>query len=146
MSVSLHSAGDRCLAPERVAAAGTGGRYRSLFEDLSPPDVDERALHALGRPGGPCDLGSGIAADATVAAVWPFFGQFIAHDITADRSPLAQRADPARIRNFRAPRANLESIYGAGPTGSPYLYRKDDPAKLLLAPTECDVPRSSAPS
>ncbi len=32
-----------------------------------------------------------------------FFGQFIAHDITADRSPLGHRADPAQVRNFRVP-------------------------------------------
>ena len=86
---------DHCLAPERVDAPIYGGRYRSLFEDLPPLRVDERALHALGRPGGPCDLGADSPATPTrVAAVWPFFGQFIAHDITADRSPLAHRADP----------------------------------------------------
>ena len=39
-------------------------------------------------------------------------------------------------------RANLEGVYGAGPAGSPYLYRKDDPARLLLSPSGCDVPRN----
>jgi hypothetical protein len=135
---------DHCLAPERVDAPIYGGRYRALFEDLPPLRVDERALHALGRPGGPCDLGVDFAgdADSNVASVWPFFGQFIAHDITADRSPLAHRSDPGRIRNFRVPKANLEGVYGAGPVGSPYLYRKDDPAKLLLSPSGNDVPRN----
>jgi hypothetical protein len=135
---------DHCLAPERVDAPIDGGRYRSLFEDLPPLRVDERALHALGRPGGPCDLGADFTgrADAHVAAVWPFFGQFLAHDITADRSPPAHRADPARLRNARAPSANLEGMYGAGPVGMPYLYRDDDPAKLLLAPGGWDVPRN----
>ena len=106
---------DHCLAPERVDAPIHGGRYRSLFADLPPLRVDERRLHALGRPGGPCDLGDEVGGDANVAAVWPFFGQFIAHDITADRSPLVDRADTARIHNFRAPRANLEALYGNGP-------------------------------
>ena len=133
---------DHCLAPERVDAPIHGGRYRSLFADLPPLRVDERMLHALGRPGGPCDLGDEAGGDANVAAVWPFFGQFVAHDITADRSPLVDRADPARIRNFRVPRANLEGVYGTGPIGSPYLYVADDPAKLLLAPTGSDVPRN----
>ncbi|HEY6762624.1 MAG TPA: peroxidase family protein [Baekduia sp.] len=132
---------DHCLAPERVDAPIAGGRYRSLFPDLPPLDADERALHALGRPGGPCDLGAG-EADSHVAAVWPFFGQFLAHDITADRSPLTHRADPARLRNARAPRANLEGVYGAGPVGMPYLYRKDDPVKLLSSEGGCDVPRN----
>jgi hypothetical protein len=135
---------DHCLAPERVDAPIYGGRYRSLFEDLPPLRVDESALHALGRPGGPCDLGAGFAGDtdSEVPAVWPFFGQFIAHDITADRSPLGHRADPAQVRNFRIPKANLEGLYGAGPVGSPYLYSKDDPAKLLRSPSGTDVPRN----
>ena len=56
--------------------------------------------------------------------------------------PLGHRADPAQIRNFRVPKANLEGVYGAGPVGSPYLYSKDDPAKLLLSATGRDVPRN----
>jgi Animal haem peroxidase len=135
---------DHCLAPERVDAVVHEGRYRPLFEDLPPLRVDERALHALGRPGGPCDLGVDVVddSDSEVAAVWPFFGQFVAHDITADRSPLAHRSDPARIRNFRLPKANLEGVYGTGPMGSPYLYSTADPAKLLLSASGCDVPRN----
>ena len=77
-----------------------------------------------------------------VAAVWQFFGQFLAHDLTADRSPLVDRADTTRIHYFRAPRANLEALYGNGPVGEPYLYAADDPAKLLLAPSGIDVPRN----
>jgi hypothetical protein len=135
---------DHCLAPERVDAPISGGRYRSLFPALPPLEVDEAALHALGAPGGPCDLGVDFAgdADAHVAAVWPFFGQFIAHDITADRSPVTHRGDAGQIRNFRMPRINLEGLYGSGPIGSPYLYAKDDPAKLLLAVGGIDVPRN----
>jgi hypothetical protein len=135
---------DHCLAPERVDAPIYGGRYRRLFEDLPALDVDEQALHVLGRPGGPCDVGVGFAddEDGAVAAVWPFFGQFIAHDITADRSPIGHRADLAQIRNFRTPKANLEGLYGSGPVGSPYLYTRADPAKLLLGPSGSDVPRN----
>jgi len=135
---------DQCLAPERASDPVYGGRYRRMFEDLPALDVDEQALHALGRPGGPCDAGVDFAddPDSGVAAVWPFFGQFIAHDITADRSPLGHRSDPDQIRNFRTPRANLECLYGSGPVGSPYLYRHDDAAKLLLGPNGVDVPRN----
>jgi hypothetical protein len=134
---------DHCLAPERVDAPIEGGRYRRLFEDLPPLEADDRALRELGRPGGPADLGADAEGpDASVAAGWPFFGQFIAHDITADRSPLGHRADPEQIRNFRTPRANLEGIYGAGPVGSPYLYDSADAAKLLLGPGGHDVPRN----
>ena len=134
---------DHCLAPERVDAPLHGGRYRVLFDDLPALSVDEEALHALGRPGGPCDLGVDVDdVDSRVAAVWPFFGQFVAHDITADRSPLVHHATAGELRNARAPKANLEGLYGLGPVGAPYLYRTDDPAKLLLSPDGCDVPRN----
>jgi hypothetical protein len=134
---------DHCLAPERVDAPIHGGRYGSLFAELPPLEVDDAALHALGRAGGLCDLGEcPDEPDASGAAVWPFFGQFVAHDITADRSPVTHRGDAERIRNFRVPRANLEGLYGSGPIGSPYLYAKDDPAKLLLSAGGADVPRN----
>ena len=135
---------DYCLAPERVDAPVFGGRYRLLFDDLPPLDADEGALHALGAPGGPCDLGDGVTEnpDSHVAAVWPLFGQYIAHDITADRSPLVHRAEISALRNARAPKVNLEGLYGAGPIGMPFLYRHDDPAKLLLAPNGSDLPRN----
>jgi hypothetical protein len=51
---------DHCLAPERVDAPVYGGRYRLLFEDLPPLEVDEEVLRELGRPGGehfgPCPV------------------------------------------------------------------------------------------
>jgi hypothetical protein len=138
---------DHCLAPSRSVDSplAYAGRYGRLFPDLPPLDCDNSALLALGESGGPCDgLDGGV--DAAVAAGWPFFGQFIAHDITADRSPLATRTDPEAVRNFRTPRANLECLYGAGPAGSPYLYQRDDPVKMLVGSNErgepADLPRN----
>jgi hypothetical protein len=133
---------DQCLAPERVDAPIYGGRYARLFDSLPPLDVDERALHSLGGPGGACDPGEIADVDAECAAGWPIFGQLIAHDITADRSPLGSRADPDLLRNFRTPKANLECVFGAGPIGSPYLYDQEDGAKLLLGPGGYDIPRN----
>jgi hypothetical protein len=133
---------DLCLAPERVGDSAYGGRYGRLFEGLPPLDAEDEALHALGSPGGICDDDSDRSTDGEMAAGWPFFGQFIAHDITADRSPLGHHADANRLKNFRTPRANLEGVYAAGPVGSPYLFQKDDPAKLLLGEGGHDVPRN----
>lgn len=135
---------DSCLAPERIGDPAGGGRYGRLLPDLAPLEGEERELHALGVAGGPCDgaLAEGSGDDARVAAGWPFFGQFVAHDITADRSPLVHRADAARLQNARTPRANLECVYGGGPVGSPYLYERDDPARMLLGPGGADVPRN----
>jgi hypothetical protein len=102
-------------------------------------------LYALGRAGGLCDCGNGEDAApslGTVAAGWPFFGQFIAHDITADRSALGTHVEASRLRNARAPQLNLECLYGDGPVGHPYLFQRNDPAKLLTASGGRDVLRN----
>ena len=134
---------DHCLAPSRSTDAprDPGERYGRLFPDLPALSIDDDALLALGVAGGICDGGS-ACTDAAGASGWPLFGQFVAHDITADRSPLALKADPEGLRNFHAPRADLEPLYGAGPAGEPYLYSRDDPAKLLLGAAH-DHPRNS---
>ena len=69
-----------------------------------------------------------------------FFGQYVAHDLTADRSPLREHTDLDALRNMRSPRANLEALYGGSPAGTPYLYSRDDPAKLLE--DDGDLPRN----
>ena len=149
---------DHCLAPGRaVEAPAPGGGYRRLFPDLDPLECEDDALHALGRPGGACDAAAAALevradgagppdTDAQGAAGWPVFGQFLAHDITADRSPLTHHAELVGIRNARSPRANLEVVYGDGPTGMPFLYDRDDPAKLLVGRNDAghpaDLPRN----
>lgn len=130
---------DHCLAPERVdAPIGEGGRYGRMF-DLPPLEVEEAPLHRIGAAGGFCD-GGDSEDDSRVEAGWPFFAQYVAHDLTADRSPLRAHAELAVLRNMRSPRANLESLYGGGPVGSPYLFSREDPAKLLE--NDGDVPRN----
>ncbi len=119
--------------------------YGRLFADLPAFKADEAFLFALGRAGGLCDCADAeddAASLGSEAGGWPFFGQFVAHDITADRSSLKGVADPARLRNARSPQLNLECLYGDGPVGHPYLFRRDDPAKLLTGPGGCDVQRN----
>src|SRR5881398_313081 len=89
---------DHCLAPDRIVDAPIyGGRYGRLFTELAPFSADEELLHMIGAAGGAEEAGDD---DATVAAGWPFFGQFVAHDITADRSPLRSHAEEGALRNF----------------------------------------------
>jgi len=107
--------------------------------DLPALDADDTLLHKLGARGGLCD-GGDCDTDSSIEAGWPFFGQYVAHDLTADRSPLRSHTDLDALRNMRSPRANLETLYGGGPMGSPYLYQRDDPAKLLE--NDGDVPRN----
>jgi Animal haem peroxidase len=141
--------GDHCLAPSRSVDApvdGAAGRYERLFPHLPPLAGESDALLALGTAGGICDGGESCEDATETAAGWPLFGQFIAHDITADRSPL-HRAELSDALNFRSPRADLECLYGSGQVGSPFLYRRDDPALLLLGRNdrgeEADVPRNA---
>ena len=59
------------------------------------------------------------------------FGQLVAHDITADRSPLTHHGELAEIRNARSPRANLEPVYSDGPIGMPFCTTATT-AKLMV--------------
>jgi Animal haem peroxidase len=148
-ATAVKTARDHCLAPSRTVDApleGASGRYERLFPDLDPLVGDQAKLLGFAVPGGVCDGGTSCEDAPDTAAGWPFFGQFMAHDITADRSDLAHHAVGRDLLNFRTPRANLECLYGAGPVGNPFLYRRDDPAKFLLgrndAGEDADLPRN----
>ena len=58
-----------------------------------------------------------------VPAGFTYLGQFVDHDITFDATTSFERAqDPHALMNFRTPRFDLDSVYGAGPVVQPYLY------------------------
>ncbi len=120
--------------------------YARMFPDLPSFRADEEFLHALGRAGGVCDCETNEDSPDSLgdtAAGWPIFGQFAAHDITADRSTLRSRTDTAELRNARDPQLDLESLYGDGPVGHPFLFQRDDPAKFLLSPDGADLQRNA---
>ncbi|MBV9279141.1 MAG: peroxidase [Chloroflexi bacterium] len=127
----------------------TVSKYNRLFPDLPAPTATEEQLLALGRSGAVMDATDDDAAgdNGCIPAGWTFFGQFIAHDITADRSAISHHASTERLTNFRTPRLDLEAVYSFGPTGSPYLYDLRDPDKFLLGINDRgrpdDVPRNS---
>jgi hypothetical protein len=117
-----------------------------MFPELPSFQADEQFLRALGRSGGVCDCGDIDDAPDSLgeaAAGWPIFGQFVAHDITADRSILRSSANTAELHNARSPQLNLETLYGDGPTGHPFLYQRDDPAKFLLGLEGADLQRNA---
>ena len=140
-----------CLAPSRASAPGhdaeaaptSTGAYRRMFPELPRLPSDEAFLHELGTSCGA--KVSGLSAngkdDASGAAGWTFLGQFIAHDVTADRSPLVDRADTEALKNVRRQKLNIEFLYGSGPTGEPYLYDLNDSAKLLIGLNDGARPR-----
>jgi len=125
---------DHCMAPGRnIDAPLSGHRYTRMFPDLPHLSIGPEVVHALGRAGGACDTRYSRRAESEIiAAGWPVFGQFIAHDITADRSPVTHHDDEALLRNARSARLDLESLYGDGPVGNPFLFSRKDPAKMLL--------------
>lgn len=128
------------------------GKYGRMFPDLPGLETDEEYLLALGRSGSMMDVLSrqdaqeGKADNPRIPAAFPFLGQFIAHDITADRSLLQHHARLNELRNFRTPRLDLECLYAAGPGGDPYLYDLDDLDKFLLGINDIgnldDLPRN----
>jgi hypothetical protein len=141
-----------CLAPSRTIDAPLSAQaYGRLFPELPALVADESLLWALGGVGGLCDGGLVVDVDGgddahDVSAGWPFFGQLIAHDITADRSLPVHQADPATLHNARKPTIDLEFLYGDGPSGNPFLYDRTDSAKMLLGRNDAgqpdDLPRN----
>jgi hypothetical protein len=140
---------NHCLAPARTNVAIDAplgpANYGRMFPELPSFQADEQFLHALGRAGGLCDCGDAEDTPDSLgdtAAGWPIFGQFVAHDITADRSVLRSHANTAELHNARSPLLNLETLYGDGPIGNPFLYQRDDPAKFLLGVDGRDLQRN----
>jgi hypothetical protein len=80
----------------------------------------------------------------TITAGYTYLGQFVDHDITFDPTSKLQREnDPNALRDFRTPRLDLDSVYGAGPADEPFLYDPDG-IKLRIGETtycEPDLPR-----
>lgn len=150
MNQPATSVRSHCLSPARarvkIDAPLGSASYARMFPDLPSFQADEQFLHALGRTGGLCDCGDiDDSPDSLTdtAAGWPIFGQFVAHDVTADRSVLRSNANTAELHNSRSPQLNLECLYGDGPTGNPFLYQRDDPAKFLLGLGGADVQRNA---
>jgi hypothetical protein len=142
------------------------GRFGRLFPTLPPfaPDTPliRKALTELGAPGGPMDGGDDLSDPITLVtdaakslhnpnnpamtAGFTFLGQFLDHDMTFDpTSSLARRQDPESIRNYRIPALDLDSVYGGGPTVSPYLYDQTVDAGRTTFLTE-PIPGSSTVS
>ncbi len=115
-------------------------RFGVMFKRLpayNPPDALLTAL-AVKMNDGKAPLNdvkdSDVAFDnETMPAGYIYFGQFIDHDMTLDKTPLTQqRQDLRAMVNYDTPRFDLGSVYGKGPTGSPELYDPDKPGYLLV--------------
>ena len=148
--MSIHSC---VIAPHLKDELSTSeiGKYGRMFPNLAGLDTDETVLLTLGKSGSLMDASHYAGSDAStdnprIPAGFAFLGQFVAHDITADRSLLVHHARLGELRNFRTPRLDLESLYSGGVGGSPYLYDLNDADKFLLGINERqelnDLPRN----
>ena len=90
------------------APVQTGG-YCRLFPELPELEVAPSPLHALGLEGAICDRGDAQGMEARTEAGRPFFGQLIAHDVTAD----GRRADGSGTRLPPPSRAPGTSLHDA---------------------------------
>jgi heme peroxidase len=159
-------------APARSLFASTDaqhfGRIFPQLEAFAPASTTVKSqLTALGAKGGLLDAKDDLSAgpvrlitDPTVNGNNPptnpdnpthtagttFMGQFIDHDVTFDTSStLGKKTDPLTAPTGRTPTLDLDSVYGAGPVGSPALYDTTDQAKLLIGFGGIfeDLPRTS---
>lgn len=138
------------LAP--TAETEFDSKYGRMFPDLPLLDVELEKLMALGRAGAMMDGAAapggeaGLADNPRIPSGWTFFGQFLAHDITADRSLLLHHTKFEELRNFRSASVDLDCVYAGGPSGNPYLYDLDDSDKLLIGVNDAarpnDLPRN----
>ena len=86
--------------------------------------VNDMLIKALGLALEDPFLGTG---DSLIPAGFTYFGQFVDHDITFDRTEgLPDGSIPVEeIEQGRTPALELDSVYGRGPAGSPELYEPD---------------------
>lgn len=102
------------------------GRMFGRLEPWVPAgatDADKRATLRKFAEDEMVDEPGKFAENDDMPAGYTYFGQFVDHDITFDpTSSTTRQNDPNKVKNFRTPRFDLDSVYGAGPEASPYLY------------------------
>src|SRR5215211_1707029 len=135
MEASHHGAGQVRGQGGVPRSALLEGRFGRMFRTLSALDPGADALHELaGRMRDTAETPSDD--NPAIPAGYTYLGQFIDHDITFDpMSQLQRRNDPDALVDFRTPRFDLDSLYGSGPSDSPFLYestRASDRGLTLL--------------
>src|SRR5262245_32797003 len=118
------------------------GRFGRMFRNLPALDPGMDAINALVKL--MKETSAAASGDnAKIPAGYTYFGQFVDHDITFDPLSVLQKAnDPDALVDFRTPRFDLDSLYGGGPAGAPYLYESNSPqnrgVKLLVGHNPAD--------
>jgi hypothetical protein len=138
------AAADTVVAHHPQRAQHPDNVFTRMFPDLLPfaeqTDGARKAVQLLGAKGGLLDAHDDLSDplqsitnpkvfspnnedNPGLPAGMTFLGQFLDHDITFDKkSVLNANVAPTQTVNFRTPAFDLDSVYGAGPDGSPELY------------------------
>jgi len=125
------------------------GRFGRMFRNLSEPTArvsDSRLLQLAATMIEAEATKDDEAGDGIIPAGFTYLGQFVDHDTTFDPNSQLQRDnDPNALQNFRTPRFDLDSVYGAGRDDTPFLYRADG-VHFLIGTSENgkeDLPRNA---
>jgi len=112
-----------------AATVAVSDQYGRMFDEVigreDGPDLDW-----LARPDGPMDtslLQSKVIENVGIPAAFTYFGQLLAHDLSYDSQtwPSGVGRD-GPLRNLHTPRADLDCVYGGGPSPRPELYEERD--------------------
>jgi hypothetical protein len=102
---------------------GNRGFFGRMFEGLDPFSPTDAKLRRLADGMKDTAAFQPQGDNPNLPAGFTYFGQFVDHDLTLDRSPLSeQEQDPEAIENFRTPRFDLDSLYGRGPRFDGRMY------------------------
>jgi hypothetical protein len=113
-------------------------------DDSYPAELIDLAKNMVADPetGPPKAFGEDEDENVYIPAIYTYFGQFIAHDLTFDPSSIHQReVDKPYQVDYRTPRFDLDSLYGGGPAQQPYLYDGD---RFALPKYRPDLPRTDS--
>jgi len=134
--VKLHGFSTRTGENQPPGKFTQTGKFGRMFPELRPLTPSLESLTELGNAMNDANPNSPEGDNANVPAGYTYLGQFIDHDITFDTTALQETlVDPLAVRNFRTPMLDLDSLYGAGPNGQPYLYQLSDPELFLIGQT-----------
>jgi hypothetical protein len=118
------------------------GNYGWLIHGLEPcPPLSEDELRAMA-----ASMTKGGVEHPTLPAGYTYFGQLVAHDLSFQSATTSQRHnDPDSLYNFRTPAFDLDCLYARGSQDQPYLYRPENPTKLLTGRADgfFDLPRNA---
>jgi len=127
----------------------TGGAPANSPNGASEPDLFrfgrlfEQHIDCLKKLAGSMSTGDG-GGDSQLHSGYTYLGQFIAHEITFDKTKDLPLPQPISA-NARSPQFDLDSLYGKGPESSGDLYESDS-ALLKIGSTSPFGPLPSRPN